>query len=234
MDDAVRPTLAIDEALIDLEAVGHLLGFVLHDGEPEPGDLVAVVADEFARLAGKAARPSASVAAGASRKNALIRSCSEALRKSNSGFGDWSRRPELRIRLAFAVEPVRDPAPERRLSREPLCLRRRIVVRRERLSFRGCDLERHLAGEDAADLLAGDVAKLRWRATCDREAVEDVVMGVARDLRDRTDSVPSALTTFQPYSIRNPETGSAIMSRVKLAPVLVPDGGRSRRSETTR
>ena len=61
------------------------------------------------------------------------------------------------------------------------------MVGRERLCLGGGDLERHLTGEDAADLLAGHVADLVRGPGFDREAVEDVVVLVSCYLRDRTD-----------------------------------------------
>jgi len=94
------------------------------------------------------------------------------------------------VPLPLSPQPVRDPSRNRRLLREPLRLGRRRSKRLESPGVRGGDLQAHLAGIDRADLLSRDVANLPGSRRLDGQAVKDVALFVAFDLRNRADDDP--------------------------------------------
>ena len=141
--------------------------------------------------------------------------------------------PESGPALAFSPQPLRHPSRERCLSRKPLRLGRRRLKRLERADVRGRDFQGHLAGIDRPDLLTRHVPDLGGLPGLDGQAVEDVALLIAFDLRDRAeddaigsdhvpplrdlqprDRISHPLATLAPRSGTNrcpPETASRIL-----------------------
>ncbi len=119
----------------------------------------------------------------------------ESLRKADRLLAEATTAP-----LAFSPQPIRHPNCERCLPRKPLRLRRWRLKRLKRTGLRGCDLQGHLAGMDRPDLLTRYIANLSGLLRLDCKAVENVVLLISLDLRNRAnddaiggDYVPSLL-----------------------------------------
>jgi len=120
------------------------------------------------------------------------------------------------VPLPLSPQPVRDPSRNRRLLREPLRLGRRRSKRLESPGVRGGDLQAHLAGIDRADLLSRDVANLPGSRRLDGQAVKDVALFVAFDLRNRADDDPVGRNDVP--TLRNLQPRNRISHWVTLTP----------------
>src|SRR4029077_3828744 len=108
------------------------------------------------------------------------------------------------------------------LPRKPLCLGRRRVKRLERPGVPRGGLQGHLAGVDRPDLLTRDIADLRWLLRLDRQAVEDVALLIAFDLRNRPDDDAVRGDDIPPLRDLQPRDGI----RHRSATLAPPSSGR--------